>query len=450
MPSKKDKTETKTKTKTLKTKSTNPRQPVIVWGKRTAFAKSFSLIRNMTALDLAVYAVREGLADCNLDYNEVDEVVFGQVVPGRDSVNIARDLVLRLGLPRRIPGYTLNRACASSLQAVTSAADMVASGNADVVIAGGAESLSNPPIWYSKEATDFLADISRARNMKSRINLLKKVSLKSFLPQAPSITEPFTGKTMGQHAEEMAKINGIKRDDQDKLALMSHQNAAKAWNDGIYEGEVTSVLSPDNPSALEADEGIRGDTSFEKLAKLKPVFDRKYGSVTAGNSSPLTDGASCIIVMSQEKADQLGFKPISKIKSYAYSALDPMDQLLLGPAYAIPRALEKAGISLKDCDYLDLHEAFAAQVLSNTQALGSKKFAEEKFGYSKAIGEVDFDKLNAFGGSISIGHPFGATGGRMVLTMSKALQRENKQFALLGICAAGAMGGALVLENAEA
>ena len=431
-------------------KSNNLRQPVIVWGKRTPFGKSFSVMRNLYPIDLISYALKESLADLKIPLNDIDEVIMGQVVTATDSVNIARDVVLRAGLPRHIPGFTLGRACASSLQSISSAADMIASGNADVVIAGGAESLSNPPIPFSKKASDFLIDMSKARTMPARLKLLKKVGIKDFLPQPPSITEPFTGKTMGQHAEMMAKQNGIKREDQDRFAYLSHKKAAEAWNEGIYDDQVIPIWSKDYKLHLDGDEGIRGDTSEEKLGKLRPVFDRKYGSVTAGNASPLTDGAACVIMMSREKADSLGLPILAAVKSYAYAALDPYDQLLLGPAYAMPKALKKAGLTIKDVDHVDMHEAFAAQVLSNLKFLGSKDFITEHFGDKNLVCDVDPEKMNPHGGSISIGHPFGATGARMVLNMAHALKRENKSHALLGLCAAGAMGGAMVLSNPDA
>jgi acetyl-CoA acyltransferase len=256
-----------------------------------------------------------------------------------------------------------------------------------------------------------------------------------------------TGLTMGESAEKMAKENHITREAQDRFAARSHQRAAKAWADGKYAAEVMPVLVPPRyGKAATEDDFIRKDISAEKMASLRPAFDAKYGTITAANSSGLTDGASALLLMSEERARDLGHKPLGFIRSYAYAAIDPHWQMLMGPVFAAPIALARAGVTLKDMNLVDMHEAFAAQVLSNIQALGSKKFAEEKLGRPGPVGEIDEDRLNVNGGSISLGHPFAATGARMILNTLNELHRRNENLALLTLCAAGGLGAAVVLE----
>jgi acetyl-CoA acyltransferase len=253
---------------------------------------------------------------------------------------------------------------------------------------------------------------------------------------------------MGQSAELMAKLNGISRADQDAWALGSHQKAAAAWQDGRMDQEVAPVyITSDGGRAVTRDNHIRPDTSLEKLAQLKPVFDRSYGSVTAGNSSPLTDGAASVLLMSEERARALGYSPKAVVRSYAYAAVDPAGQLLLGPAYAIPKALERAGVQLQDIDVVEMHEAFAAQVLSTLQKLDSDEFARTELGRAQALGCIDAARMNHLGGSIALGHPFGATGARCVTTLANEMERQSAALGLVSVCAAGGIGAAVVLER---
>ncbi|MGH7676835.1 MAG: acetyl-CoA C-acyltransferase, partial [Gemmatimonadaceae bacterium] len=290
--------------------------------------------------------------------------------------------------------------------------------------------------------------LSRAKTLGQRIGIVGSVRPKDFVPITPAIAEPSTGETMGQSAEKMAKINQIGREEQDQFALRSHRLAAVGLEDGRLAAELDPVwIPPRYEQTLETDNGVRKDTSIEQLRALKPVFDRRYGSVTAGNSSPLTDGASAVLLMSEEKARVLGYKPMAFIRSYAYAALDPGEQLLMGPVLAAPVALDRAGLSLKDIGLVEMHEAFAAQVLSNLKGLTSREWAE-RAGYTKPVGEVDRSRLNVLGGSISIGHPFGATGGRILTTLCNELARRDAEFGLMTVCAAGGMGHAMVVERA--
>jgi acetyl-CoA acyltransferase len=316
------------------------------------------------------------------------------------------------------------------------------------VVAGGAESLSHVPILVSEKLSDVLVEASKAKTLASRVSAFKKVRPRDLVPRSPQIAEPTTGESMGESAERMAKENGIPREAQDRWALRSHQLAAAGTEDGRLTAEIAPVyLPPDFTEVTLRDNGIRPDTSLEKLAALKPVFDKKFGSVTAGNSSPLTDGASAVLVMSEERARADGMPVLGRVRSYAYTALDPAGQLLQGPAYAAPIALDRAGVSMKDIDLMEMHEAFAAQVLSNLQALESREFAERELGWTRAVGHPPEDRINVMGGSIAIGHPFAATGGRVVITLLNEMARRDATLGLVTICAAGGMGFAMVLER---
>jgi acetyl-CoA acyltransferase len=360
--------------------------------------------------------------------------------------NIAREVSLLPMLPKGVQSFTVSRACASANQAITDGADQIVLGHADVVIVGGAESLSNVPILHSRGMSEALVSASKARSFGGRVKAIARVRPRDLIPITPAIAEPSTGETMGESAEKMAKINGIPREHQDHFALRSHRLAAAGTEDGRLTAEIVPVYVPPKFEAMTSDNGIRADSSMEQLRALKPVFDRKYGTVTAGNSSPLTDGASAMLLMSEEMATSLGYTPIAFIRSYAYAALDPGEQLLMGPVLAAPVALQRAGLSLGDMDLVEMHEAFAAQVLCNLHGFESRAWAE-RAGFSEPVGEVDRAKLNVMGGSIAIGHPFGATGGRILTTLANELARRDGQFGLMTVCAAGGMGHAMVIER---
>ena len=426
-----------------------PNQRVaIIRGVRTPFAKSGTLYARLTALDLGKFAVTELIERSGIDPGEIQEVVFGNVIPSVKAPNIAREIVLGTGLPRKIPGYTVGKACASANQTIASASDLIFRGYADTVVAGGAESLSDVPILFSRNMVDAFMRANKAKTPLARVAAFKGVRLKDLAPDTPAIADSTTGLSMGESAEKMAKENGITREAQDRFALQSHQRAAAATESGRFKDEVmTVVVPPSFDEVVDKDNLIRADSTLESMAKLRPVFDRKYGTITAANASPLTDGAAAVLLMSEEKARSMGLKPIGYLRSYAFAALDPFDQLLQGPVFALPVALERAKITLKDIGVIEMHEAFAAQVLSNIQWMGSKKIAQEKLGRSEPIGEIDPEKINRTGGSIAIGHPFGATGARIVTTVCNELQRTGEQYGLVTVCAAGGMGAAMVLER---
>ncbi len=423
------------------------RRVAVVGGCRTPFCKAGTDLKDISAVDLARRAVVELVHRAELDGAVVDEMIFGQVVASPVAPNLAREVSLLPQFPSDIPAASVNRACASANTAIAMAADQIAAGRADVVIAGGAESLSDIPILHSRPFADMLVGLSKARGLGQRLALLGGFRPRHLVPVTPAIAEPSTGESMGQSAEKMAKMNGITRMAQDVWALESHRRAAAGTADGRLTAEIAPIL-PERGSPVTGDNGIREDTSLEALAKLRPVFDRKYGTVTAGNSSPLTDGASAVLLMSEDRARSLGYEPLAYIRSCAVAAVDPGWQLLMGPAIAVPRALERAGIRLAQVGLIEMHEAFASQVLSNIQAFESRQWAEEHLGRSAPIGEVNRDILNVMGGSIAIGHPFGATGGRVTLTLANEMRRRGTEFGLISVCAQGGMGFAMVLEHA--
>jgi acetyl-CoA acyltransferase len=424
------------------------RRVAIVEGCRTPFARSGTAFKDMSAIELGKVSVRELIARAELDVNEIDHVIYGTVIQSVQEPNIAREVTLGSGIPASVPSFTVARACASSNQAITSGAEQIALGLADVVVAGGAESLTDIPILFSPEMRNALVRASKAKSLPERLKAFASIRPANLAPITPAIAEPTTGETMGESAEKMARENGITREAQDRWALRSHKLAWAATEDGRLTREIVpTYLAPKYEEVLTYDNGIRPDTSFEKLEQLKPVFDRKYGTITAGNASPLTDGASAVLLMSEEKAKAMGYEPLGYIRSYAYASLSPGDQLLQGPVYAAPVALERAGLSMEDIDLLVMHVAVAAQVLSNLQWFDSDKIARERLGLTKAIGTPPEDRINVMGGSIAIGHPFGATGGRVTVTLLNELKRRGGQFGMISVCAAGAMGFVMIVER---
>ena len=429
--------------------SQSNRRVAIVAGVRTPFAKAGTMLRKFTAIELGKLAVAELLQRTSLDGREVQALIFGTVVPNVLAPNIAREVSLLPMLPKGVQAFSVSRACASANQAITDGADQIALGHLDVVIAGGAESLSNVPVLHSRRMSEALVAASRAKSLRARMKALSGLRPRDLSPLTPAIAEPSTGESMGESAEKMAKINHISREEQDQLALRSHRLAAAGTADGRLTAEEMPVwLPPDLTTAMVADNGIRESTSLEQLAALKPVFDREYGTITAGNSSPLTDGGAAVLLMSEERARILGYEPLAFIRGYAYAALDPGEQLLQAPVLAAPVALQRAGLTLADIDLVEMHEAFAAQVLSNLKGFESQEWAE-RAGFSKPVGTVDRARLNVMGGSVAIGHPFGATGARITTTLVNELRRRDGQFGLMTVCAAGGMGFAMVVERAS-
>ena len=419
----------------------------VIGGCRTPFVKAGTQFARLTAIDLGTHAVTELLARTQLPPGIVDHLVYGTVVHDPRAPNMAREVGLAT-LPKDVPAVTVSRACASANQAIADGVNLIEGGHAKAVIAGGAECLSRVPILASDRLARTLVSASRAKTLGARLRTFAAVRPRDLIPVAPAIAEYSTGETMGQAAERMAKENGIAREDQDRWALGSHRKAHAGTGDGRLAAEIAPVYVPPRyRNIAERDNGIRPDTSLEALSGLRPVFDRKFGSVTAGNASPLTDGASAVLLMSPGRATDLGLEPLGCIRSYAFTALDPGAQLLQGPAYAAPIALDRAGLTMADIDLLEMHEAFAAQVLSNLHAWDSERFCREELGRPGRVGHPDPEAINVLGGSIAIGHPFGATGGRLTITLLNELRRRDGQFGLVTVCAAGGLGFAMVLER---
>lgn len=420
----------------------------IVAGVRTPFAKAGTTLRSLSAIELGKLAVSELVHRSDVDPAAVDLLAFGTVIPSVLAPNIAREIALMPLFPKGLQAWSVSRACASANQAITDAADQIALGHATIAIAGGAESLSNVPILHSRGFSDALVAASKAKTLSQRVQAFSKIRAKDFIPITPAIAEPTTGETMGQSAEKMAKINGITREEQDRFAWASHHNAQVGTADARLTAEIVPVmLPPAYETAMTSDNGIRADSTLEQLAALKPVFDRRYGTVTAGNASPLTDGGAAVLLVREDTAKSLGMKPVAYIRSYAYAALDPGEQLLQAPVLAAPVALKRAGLTLKDIDLVEMHEAFAAQVLSNLRGFESREWAA-RAGMSEPMGAVDRDRLNVMGGSVAIGHPFGATGARITTTLMNELARRDGQFGLMTVCAAGGLGFSMVIERA--
>lgn len=418
----------------------------IVAGLRTPFARQSTEFSKVPAVDLGKMVVSEMMARTEIDPKLIDQVVFGQVVQMPEAPNIAREIVLGTGMDINTDAYSVTRACATSFQSAVNVAESIMSGTIDVGIAGGADSSSVLPIGVSKKLAANLLALSKTKTVGQKLKILKSLSLKDLMPVPPAVAEYSTGLSMGQTAEQMAKSHGITRQEQDALAHRSHTLAAQAWQDGKIAGEVMTAFPEPYKKWLSQDNNIRYDSTLEGYAKLRPAFDRQYGSVTAANSTPLTDGAAAIMLMREGKAKELGLDIMGYIRSYAFSAIGVEKDMLMGPSFATPMALERAGIELSDLTLIDMHEAFAAQALSNVKMFASDKFAQQHLGRSTAIGEIDMDKFNVLGGSIAYGHPFAATGARMITQTLRELQRRGGGLALNTACAAGGLGAAMILE----
>jgi acetyl-CoA acetyltransferase family protein len=420
---------------------------------RTPFMRSGTAYYDLMAWELGRCAVKGLIARTGIDPSLIDYCIMGTVMADVSTTNVAREIMLGAGLPGSIPAHTCTAACVSANIAVTSACDMIHSGQVDTVIAGGTESMSDPAIKIGKRYRRFLLELTmykRPKTLLGKLKLLQGMKLKDFFTlDKPAIAEYSTGLSMGDNAERLARRLGITRKEQDDYAARSHRLAVAAIKNGIMKKECVPVVVPKTGKVVTDDNGPRADATAEKLAAMKPAFDRRYGTVTAANASFLTDGASAVLLMRESKARSLGLKPLATIRDYAQAGSDPWEELLLGPAFAAARALKKAELSLADIKVLEIHEAFAAQVLANIRYMESEKWGREKLGLNGKMGAFDQERLNTRGGSLSIGHPFGATGGRLIASCCNRMQEENAQFGLVAGCGAGAVGNAIILENAQ-
>jgi acetyl-CoA acyltransferase len=420
---------------------------VVVDGCRTPFLRSGTGYRDLTAYDLGRTALAGLLHRTSIEPAQVDLLIMGTVIADPTTSNLARECGLGAGLPPSCPAYTVTAACISANIAFQDAANAITVGAADIAIAGGAETLSDVPIRVSRPVRKRMIAGQKAKGVADWLKLSKGLRPRDLVPEVPPIADFSTKLTMGQNAERLSKRIGITREEQDEYALTSHHRAARASEEGWLDRQITPARLPPKFVPVKDDNGVRGDTSMEKLAALRPAFDRRFGTITAGNSSFLTDGGSAVLLMSEDKALELGVQPLARVIGWSLTAMDPLEELLLGPAFAIPKVFERTGLSLEQMDVIELHEAFAAQVLAVLRVLRDDGFARDRLGRDRAVGEVDREKLNAWGGSLSVGHPFGATGGRLMMTCCHRLEQENGRYGLVSACASGALGYAIVLER---
>jgi len=451
----------------MATSSPSPRDVVLVEGLRTPFAKSGTKLAKVHPAEIGRAVLKELLARTNLDVKVVDEVIMGNTGNPADAVNIARVVALNAGIPIQTSAYTVHRNCASAMESISHGFEKIRSGTMDVVIAGGTENMSQIPWLMPQKFQNLLNQLVSAKTVGQRLGVLGSLLAADFkqvwelvatAPMATTpfkpingvmqgLTDPFVGINMGQTAEILAKEWHVSRREQDEFALRSHQLAVKAAKDGKMKDEVVPMmLAPDFKETFAEDVGPRETQTIEALTKLKPFFDRLTGTITAGNSCPITDGAAVVLMMSREKASALGYKPVAKIRSYAFAGLEP-ERMGLGPAYSSPLALKRAGLELKDIGLVELNEAFAAQVMACQKALDSDQFAKEKLGRDKKVGELRSEIINVNGGAIALGHPVGATGTRLVITLMKEMKRRQVQFGLATLCIGGGQGGSMILES---
>lgn len=443
----------------------SPRDVVLIDGVRTPFAKSGTKLKSVHPADLGKAALKELIARTNLDVQLVDEVIIGNTGNPVDAVNVSRVVALSSGVPQKTSAYTVHRNCASALESLSQGYEKIKSGTMDVILAGGTENMSQMPTLLPAKIQSIFDKLFAAKGPQQALPLLwalLKADLKQIrallqgnmrdeyfpvISVMQGLTDPFVGINMGQTAEILAKEWGLSRETQDAFALRSHQLAAKAWSEGRLREETTSIyLPPKYEEVLSEDVGPRGTQSLEALAKLKPFFDKQTGTITAGNACPITDGAAMMLMMSREKAEALGYKPAARIRGYGFAGLEP-ERMGLGPVYSTPVALKRAGLTMKDIGLVELNEAFAAQVLSCQKAFDSDQFGREKLGLSGKLGEIRSEIMNVNGGAIAIGHPVGATGTRLVLTLMKEMKRRNVQFGLATLCIGGGQGGSMVIEQ---
>ncbi len=420
----------------------------IVDGIRTPFIKAWSSFEHVSAQKLGATAVTELLQRTEINPNSIDEVIMGCVGQPIDAANVARVISLMAGIPKTKRAYTVNRNCASGFEAVTSAAEKINAGQDEIIIAGGAESMSNAPLVFSKETQTLMMKLQRAKTLMQKLQVMSQFRLKHFAPTAAlqmALTDPVCGLNMGQTAEVLAKKFAVSRERQDRFSLESHQKVTAA-REKLKEEIMTTFIPPDYEKFTQEDNGVRENLTMEMLGKLKPVFDRKSGTVTAGNSSQLTDGACALLVMEEEKAKSLGYEILGTIRDYDYVGLEP-SEMGLGPAFAIEKILRKNNLQLKDIDLFEINEAFAVQVIACMEALASKKFSEENFPGGKPVGEMNPALLNVNGGGIALGHPVGVSGARLILTCLKEMKRRGKHLGIASLCIGGGQGGVVLLER---
>jgi len=449
----------------MSSQSKSPRDVVIVEGVRTPFAKAGTKLKTVHAAKLGQIAMKELIAKTNLDVEVADEVIIGNTGSPSDAVNIARVIALNSGVPQKTSAATVHRNCASAMESISLGFDKIKSGIIDTALVGGSESMSQMPLIMPPAISSIIEKLGSAKTGGQRLSALwnwlkadlsqikemvttppmAKTKYKPIIAIVDGLTDPFVGINMMGTAEILAKDWSLTREEQDRFALNSHLKAAAARSK-LAEEMTPVYLEPDFKEVISEDIGPRGEQTMQALAKLKPMVDKVTGTITAGNACPITDGAAMLLIMSREKAEALGYKPLAKIRSYAFAGCEP-ERMGLGPAYSTPLALKRAGLSLSDMGRIELNEAFAAQVMSCQRAMNSDQFCREKLGLSAKLGEIRDEILNVNGGAIALGHPVGATGTRLVLTLMKEMRRSNVEFGLATLCIGGGQGGSMILEN---
>lgn len=422
-----------------------PERIALIEGIRTPFCKAGGVLKEWEADDLGAFVVSELLARVPLFPSDIDELIFGNVIQPPHATNIARVVAVKGGLPVEIPAYTVNRNCASGMEAIVSGMNKLWAGEAEIILAGGTESMSNFPVLFSKKMREFLVDFSKAKSWTDKLKMLTRFRFSYLIPEIPAIADPLCSMTMGQTAELLARQFHITREEQDAYSLRSQQRALQAQKEGKFTEEIVPVPALPHMKYQERDDGVREDSSAEGLAKLKPAFDKLTGSVTAGNSSQVTDGAVAVLLMKESKAKELSLSPIGYIRDYSYAALEP-SRMGLGPVFAIAKLLEKTRKGIEDIDLFEINEAFAAQVIAVEKALSCKEFARSHLNKAEPVGKIDSGKLNVNGGAVALGHPVGASGARIVLTLLKELRRRNKNSGIASLCVGGGQGEAVLVE----
>ena len=428
--------------------SSHSARPVfVIDGCRTPFCRSGTAFADLRAYDLGRMAVSGLLHRTCVDPGAVDLLVMGTVIADPATSNLGREVVLGTQLPSSCPAHTCTVACVSSLQSFLDCARAIETGAADLAIAAGAETLSDAPIRYRQSVRKRLIAAQKARSFGDYLKLLRGLRPRDLLPEPVALAEFSTGEVMGENGERLAKRLGVSREEQDVYAMASHHRAAAATADGRLARQIVPAYVPPRYTEMAKDNGVRGDTTMEKMSKLRPAFDRRFGTITAGNASYLTDGGAAVLLASEEVVERLGLEPLAVLKASAVAALDPLEELLLGPTLTMPKALDAAGLELDEVEVVELHEAFAVQVLAVLQLLEDEDFCRERLGRKRPVGRVDRERLNAWGGSLSVGHPFGATGARLITTCCHRLEAGEGRYGLVAACAAGAIGIGLVFER---
>ncbi len=422
---------------------------VIIEGLRTPYAKAGTAFKDVPAVDLGAAVIKEVVTRTGIDREQIDEVIVGNAGMPAEAANIARVIALRAGIPQRIPAYSVQRNCASGMQAAASAYAQIVAGMSNVVLVAGVESMSNYAFYIKKKLRDVITTAQRAKTLGAKVRTVLSLRPKDFVPVVgliDGLTDPVSGLIMGETAEVLVRDFGISRREQDEFALMSHERWTAANEAGKFKNEVVPYYVPPKFDAVTEDIGPRKNQTLEALQKLPPYFDRRYGTVTAGNSSPITDGAASALIMGADKAKEFGYKPLGSIRAVAFAGFDP-SRMGISPLYATHKVLKLAGMTMKDIQLIELNEAFAAQVISVERAAVSKEYFAKHLPGEQPVGEFRREIMNVNGGAIAVGHPVGSSGLRIIITLLKEMERRGLSTGLATLCIGGGQGGAMIVER---